>query len=178
MTNSRAAAAASVPSASFPRASGKPATGTGRAQRPADRTFREPDRRRHLADPQRSRDCQRRLDRPQRGQGTADPLRHIVDRGTPEPAAQDHPALQLPVPVAHRAALRRAELAEISDAKVRRWRKKLLDSGLSTVTTAKAYRRLKAIFNTAVDDGIIRQTPRSSKARARSKARSARPEHF
>lgn len=50
-------------------------------------------------------------------------------------------------------------LAEISDAKVRRWRKKLLDSGLSTVTTAKAYRLLKAIFNTAVDDGIIRRNP-------------------
>jgi hypothetical protein len=50
-------------------------------------------------------------------------------------------------------------LAEINDAKVRRWRKKLLDSGLSTVTTAKAYRLLKAIFNTVVDDGIIRRNP-------------------
>ncbi len=50
-------------------------------------------------------------------------------------------------------------IAEINDAQVRRWRKKLLDSGLSTVTTAKAYRLLKAIFNTAVDDGIIRRNP-------------------
>ena len=50
-------------------------------------------------------------------------------------------------------------IAEINDAKVRRWRKKLLDSGLSTVTTAKAYRLLKAIFNNAVDDGIIRRNP-------------------
>lgn len=50
-------------------------------------------------------------------------------------------------------------LAEINDAKVRRWRKKLLDSGLSTVTTAKAYRLLKAILNTAVDDGVIRRNP-------------------
>jgi integrase len=42
---------------------------------------------------------------------------------------------------------------------VRRWRKKLLDSGLSAVTTAKAYRLLRAILNTAVDDGIIRRNP-------------------
>jgi len=42
---------------------------------------------------------------------------------------------------------------------VRRWRKKLLDSGLSTITTAKAYRFLRAIFNTAADDGIIRRNP-------------------
>jgi hypothetical protein len=49
--------------------------------------------------------------------------------------------------------------AEIKDAHVRSWRKKLLDSGVSTVTTAKAYRLLKAILNTAVDDGIIRRNP-------------------
>ena len=42
---------------------------------------------------------------------------------------------------------------------MRSWRKKLLDSGVSTVTTAKAYRLLKAILNTAVDDGIIRRNP-------------------
>ncbi len=42
---------------------------------------------------------------------------------------------------------------------MRRWRKKLLDSGLSTITTAKAYRLLRAIFNTAADDGIIRRNP-------------------
>jgi integrase len=50
-------------------------------------------------------------------------------------------------------------VAEIKDAHVRSWRKKLLDSGVSTVTTAKAYRLLKAILNTAVDDGIIRRNP-------------------
>src|SRR5450631_540003 len=33
-------------------------------------------------------------------------------------------------------------------AQVRRWRKKLLDSGVSPVTTAKAYRLLRAIMNT------------------------------
>jgi integrase len=50
-------------------------------------------------------------------------------------------------------------VAEIKEAHVRRWRKKLLDSGVSAVTTAKAYRLLKAILNTAVDDGIIRRNP-------------------
>jgi hypothetical protein len=32
----------------------------------------------------------------------------------------------------------------------------LLDSGVSAVTAAKAYRLLRAILNTAVDDGLIR----------------------
>jgi len=50
-------------------------------------------------------------------------------------------------------------VAEIKDGHVRRWRKNLLDSGVSAVTTAKAYRLLKAIFNTAVDDGLIRRNP-------------------
>jgi integrase len=50
-------------------------------------------------------------------------------------------------------------VSEIKEPRVRRWRKKLLDSGVSEVTTAKAYRLLKAILNTAVDDGIIRRNP-------------------
>jgi integrase len=50
-------------------------------------------------------------------------------------------------------------VAEIKEADVRSWRKMLLDSGVSSVTTAKAYRLLKAILNTAVDDGIIRRNP-------------------
>jgi integrase len=50
-------------------------------------------------------------------------------------------------------------IAEIKEAHIRRWRKELLDSGTSTVTTAKAYRLLKAVLNTAVDDGIIRRNP-------------------
>ena len=44
-------------------------------------------------------------------------------------------------------------------ARVRRWRKKLLDSGVSNVTAAKAYRLLRAVFNTALDDGLIRRNP-------------------
>jgi hypothetical protein len=47
---------------------------------------------------------------------------------------------------------------DIKEPQVRRWRKKLLDSGVSEVTTAKAYRLLKAIRNTAVD-AIIRRNP-------------------
>jgi integrase len=50
-------------------------------------------------------------------------------------------------------------ISDIREPHVRRWRKDLLDSGVSPVTTAKAYRLLKAILNTAVDDGLIRRNP-------------------
>src|SRR5262249_42342675 len=50
-------------------------------------------------------------------------------------------------------------VAEIKEPHVRRWRKDLLDSGASAATAAKAYRLLKAILNTAVDDGLIRRNP-------------------
>jgi len=48
---------------------------------------------------------------------------------------------------------------EIKEGSVRRWRKDLLDSGVGVATVAKAYRLLKAIMNTAVDDGMIRRNP-------------------
>jgi integrase len=47
----------------------------------------------------------------------------------------------------------------VKEAHVRRWRKGLLDDGVSAVTAAKAYRLLKAVMNTAVDDGLIRRNP-------------------
>jgi integrase len=50
-------------------------------------------------------------------------------------------------------------LSQIKEAQVRRWRRNLLDGGASPVTAAKAYRLLKAIMNTAVDDGLIRRNP-------------------
>jgi integrase len=50
-------------------------------------------------------------------------------------------------------------LADIREPQVRRWRKERLDAGVSEVTVAKAYRLLKAIMNTAVDDGRIRRNP-------------------
>jgi integrase len=36
---------------------------------------------------------------------------------------------------------------------------KLLDNGVSPVTAAKAYQLLRAVMNTAVDDGLIRRNP-------------------
>ena len=50
-------------------------------------------------------------------------------------------------------------IADIQPSKVRRWRKQLLDAGVSEVTTAKAYRLLKAVLNTALDDGAIKRNP-------------------
>jgi integrase len=50
-------------------------------------------------------------------------------------------------------------LAAIRDANVRAWRQGLLESGVSAVTVAKAYRLLRAILNTAVADGLIRRNP-------------------
>jgi integrase len=48
---------------------------------------------------------------------------------------------------------------DITEPRVRRWRKSLLDAGVGEVTVAKAYRLFKAIMNTAVDDGLIRRNP-------------------
>src|SRR5690348_6768168 len=50
-------------------------------------------------------------------------------------------------------------IGEVTLAGVRRWRKKLLDSGVSEITAAKAYRLLRAIFNTALDDEMIKRNP-------------------
>lgn len=50
-------------------------------------------------------------------------------------------------------------IADIQPGQVRRWRKHLLDAEVSAVTTAKAYRLLKAVLNTALDDGVIRRNP-------------------
>ena len=50
-------------------------------------------------------------------------------------------------------------IADIKEAHVRHWRRELIDGGASQASVAKAYRLLKAIMNTAVDDGIIRRNP-------------------
>jgi len=50
-------------------------------------------------------------------------------------------------------------IAGITDADVRRWRADALAAGASEVTTAKAYRLLKSMLATAVDDGLIRRNP-------------------
>jgi integrase len=50
-------------------------------------------------------------------------------------------------------------VADIRESHVWRWRKERLDAEVSAVTVAKAYRLLKAILNTAADDGLIRRNP-------------------
>ena len=50
-------------------------------------------------------------------------------------------------------------LADLTPARVRSWRKELLDGGAGAVVVAKAYRLLKAVLNTAVDDELIQRNP-------------------
>ena len=51
-------------------------------------------------------------------------------------------------------------LADVSSAKVRRWRKERLDDGAGQVAVAKAYRFLKAVMNTAwLDDKLVKFNP-------------------
>jgi integrase len=50
-------------------------------------------------------------------------------------------------------------VADIREAHVRRWRSELLDAGASPASVVKAYRLMKAIMSTAVDDGIVQRNP-------------------
>jgi len=50
-------------------------------------------------------------------------------------------------------------LSDISTETVRTWRRHLLDNGRSETTTAKAYRLLRAVMNTALDDNRIKRNP-------------------
>lgn len=51
-------------------------------------------------------------------------------------------------------------LVDLSAARVRKWRKEMLDNGTSSVTVAKAYRLLKAVMNTAhLHDGLVKANP-------------------
>jgi integrase len=50
-------------------------------------------------------------------------------------------------------------LLKITTERVRSWRTNLLASGVSSTTTAKAYRLLRAIMATAVDDELIIRNP-------------------
>ncbi len=50
-------------------------------------------------------------------------------------------------------------LNSITTETVRTWRRHLLDNGRSDTTTAKAYRLLRAIMNTALDDNRIKRNP-------------------
>lgn len=50
-------------------------------------------------------------------------------------------------------------LAEITPGRVRSWRRERLEDGVGASTVAKAYRLLKTIMATAVEDGLIRRNP-------------------
>ncbi|WP_055591330.1 tyrosine-type recombinase/integrase [Peterkaempfera griseoplana] len=50
-------------------------------------------------------------------------------------------------------------LGDITPARVRSWRAGLLSAGVGEPTAVKAYQMLRAIMNTAVDDGLIQRNP-------------------
>ncbi|HET9140543.1 tyrosine-type recombinase/integrase [Actinophytocola sp.] len=50
-------------------------------------------------------------------------------------------------------------VSDVKDARVRAWRQQLVDKEVGQATRAKAYRVLRAILNTAVDDQLIRRNP-------------------
>ena len=50
-------------------------------------------------------------------------------------------------------------LSEIKEPVIRQWRKQLQDAGVGAATVAKAYRLVHSVFNTAVDDLLIRRNP-------------------
>jgi Phage integrase, N-terminal SAM-like domain len=52
-----------------------------------------------------------------------------------------------------------AQVGKMSAALVREWRAKLLANGVSVSMAAKAYRLLRAIMTTAVDDGLLSRNP-------------------
>jgi integrase len=56
-------------------------------------------------------------------------------------------------------SLRNCLLSDITPAAVRAWRAELLATGNSPTMIAKAYRLLRAVLNTAVDDDLIRRNP-------------------
>jgi integrase len=58
-----------------------------------------------------------------------------------------------------RPALGRGTLADLTPARVRSWRTELLANGVGEATVAKSYRVLRAVLNTAVDDGLIPRNP-------------------
>jgi integrase len=58
-----------------------------------------------------------------------------------------------------RPALGNLALSDITEATIRSWRRSLLDAGVGVPSVAKAYRLLRAVLNTAADDGLIRRNP-------------------
>jgi hypothetical protein len=52
-----------------------------------------------------------------------------------------------------------ASVADVTTARVRSWRGKLLAAGVGEPTVVKAYQLLRALMNKAVDDELIRRNP-------------------
>ncbi|MFC5006940.1 tyrosine-type recombinase/integrase [Dactylosporangium cerinum] len=61
-------------------------------------------------------------------------------------------------------------ISAIGAPTIRTWRTKLLSAGVGRPTVAKTYRILHAVFNTAVDDDLIRRNPCRIKGAATAKA--------
>lgn len=55
--------------------------------------------------------------------------------------------------------LGRFQVNEVGPDTIRQWRAYLVDNGRSEDRTAKAYRLVRTMFNTAVDDGCIKRNP-------------------
>ena len=55
--------------------------------------------------------------------------------------------------------LGKTRLIDLNPQQVRQWRHELLSDGVSESMTAKAYRLLRAVLNTAVEDGLIAKNP-------------------
>ncbi|MET9310850.1 site-specific integrase [Kribbella sp. NPDC003505] len=70
--------------------------------------------------------------------------------------------------------LGRKELAAIGPETIRKWRKELAEEGQSADAVAKAYRLVRAVMATAVDDGRIKRNPCRIKG-ADTAARAERP---
>ena len=79
--------------------------------------------------------------------------------GACESPAEDPAALRGLVRKHITPALGPVPIADIPPARVRTWRAAPIDSGVSPTTTAKAYRLLRTVLATAVDDRLIRANP-------------------
>jgi hypothetical protein len=104
----------------------------------------------------RGADIGRKLDQPRTRKSEARRLRRDADH----PAARPSAAHRRPVPVAPEKHIGTVAVGKMSAATVREWRAKLLANGVSVSMAAKAYRLLRAIMTTAVDDdGLLPRNP-------------------
>jgi integrase len=81
----------------------------------------------------------------------------VVERPKMRPTTRERSATLVRLHIA--PYLGDMELGDIRDPHVRRWYKQLGDNKVGAATVARAYQLLKSIFNTAVDDEVIRRNP-------------------